>query len=64
MITKSENREILKLTQWREAGFADAGLLARSLSSLIRAARTDKSAAYIRALATDWCVTDHPDFIC
>ena len=23
MITKSENREISKLTQWREAGFAE-----------------------------------------
>ncbi|CAB5222379.1 hypothetical protein UFOVP372_2 [uncultured Caudovirales phage] len=63
MITKSENREILKLTQWREAGFADVGLLARSLSSLIRAARTNKSAAYIRALAEDWGVTTHPEFI-
>ena len=64
MITKSENREISKLTQWREAGFADAGMLARSLSALIRAARTNRSAAYIRALAADWCVTDHPEFIC
>ena len=63
MINKSEAREISKLTQWREAGFADAGLLARSLSALIRAARTANSAAYIRALAVDWCVTDHPEFV-
>ena len=64
MITKSEAREISKLTQWREAGFADAGMIARSLSALIRAARTKYSAAYIRALAADWCVTAHPEFIC
>lgn len=63
MITKSEAREISKLTQWREAGYADAGLLARSLSALIRSARTNKSAAYIRALAADWGVTGHSEFI-
>lgn len=63
MINKSEAREISKLTQWREAGFADAGLLARSLSALIRAARTNRSAAYIRALAEEWGVSGHPEFI-
>ena len=63
MITKSENREISKLTQWREAGFADDGMLARSLSALIRAARTNRSAAYIRTLAEEWGVTGHPEFI-
>lgn len=63
MITKSENRELTKLTQWRDAGYADAGLLARSLSALIRAARTNKSAAYLRAVAAEWRVTDHPEFI-
>ena len=63
MITKSENREISKLTQWREAGFADAGMLARSLSALIRAARTNRSAAYIRTIAEEWGVTTHPEFI-
>ena len=36
---------------------------AAGLSALIRAARTKSSAAYIRALAADWCVTDHPEFI-
>lgn len=63
MINKTEAREISNLTQWREAGFADAGLLARSLSSLIRAARTKSSAAYIRTLAEEWGVTGHSEFI-
>lgn len=40
MINKSEAREISKLTQWREAGFADADLLARSLSARIAAPPT------------------------
>jgi peptidyl-tRNA hydrolase len=63
MITKSENREITKLTQWREAGYADIGMLARSLSALIRAARTTRSAEYIRSIAREWGVTEHPEFI-
>lgn len=64
MINKSEAREISKLEAWREAGYVDVGMLARSLSALIRAARTARSAAYIRSVAQDWGVTDHPDFIC
>jgi hypothetical protein len=63
MINKSEAREINKLTQYRALG-ADKGMLARSLSALIRAARTNKSAAYIRTVAQDWGVTDHPEFLC
>ena len=63
MINKSEARELSKLTQYRALG-ADSGMLARSLSALIRAARTARSAAYIRAVAQDWGVTNHPEFIC
>jgi len=64
MINKSEAREINKLEMWRNAGLVDAGLLARSLSALIRAARTNKSAAYIRTVAQEWGVTNHPEFLC
>jgi hypothetical protein len=64
MINKSEAREINKLEMWRNAGLVDSGLLARSLSALIRAARTNKSAAYIRTVAQDWGVTNHPEFLC
>ena len=63
MINKSEAREISKLEQWRSAGYADVGMLARSLSALIRAARTARSADAIRAIAQDWGVTGHPEFI-
>ena len=63
MINKSETREISKLTQYRALG-ADSGMLARSLSALIRAARTARSADAIRSIAQDWGVTNHPEFIC
>jgi hypothetical protein len=38
--------------------------VARALSSLIRAARTNKSAAALREYADIFGVTDHPEFIC
>lgn len=63
MINKSEAREISKLTQYRALG-ADSGMLARSLSALIRATRTARSADAIRSIAQDWGVTNHPEFIC
>lgn len=61
-MNRSEIREVALLAQYRAAG-ADVGMIARALSALIRAARTRKSAAYIRALAESWGVTDHPNFI-
>ena len=62
-MTKSETRELSKLTQYRAMG-ADSGMIARSLSALIRAARTARSVDAIRAVAQNWGVTNHPEFIC
>jgi hypothetical protein len=62
-MNKSEIREVSKIAQYRAAGLGP-DFVARSLSALIRAARTNKSAAALRDLAADWGVTDHPEFIC
>lgn len=62
-MNKSEIREVSKIAQYRAAGLG-VDFVARALSSLIRAARTNKSAAALRDLAADWGVTDHPEFIC
>ena len=61
-MTKSETREIIKLHAYAGAG-ADAAMLARSLSALIRAARTNKSRAALMQYAPVFGVTNHPDFI-
>jgi hypothetical protein len=62
-MNKSETREVAKIAQYRAAGLG-ADFVARSLSALIRAARTNKSAAPLRELAAQWGVTNHPEFIC
>jgi hypothetical protein len=62
-MNKSETREIAKIAQYRAAGLG-ADFVARALSSLIRAARTNKSAAALREYADIFGVTDHPEFIC
>ena len=61
-MTKSESREIAILATMHKLGMADT--VARGLSSLIRAARTKKSAAALREYAEIFSVTDHPEFIC
>jgi hypothetical protein len=62
-MNKSESRELAKIHQFHAAGLG-ADYVARALSALIRAARTNKSAAALRALAAQMGVTDHPEFIC
>ena len=61
-MTKPEAREVAKLTHYRAAGIGP-DYVARSLSALIRAARNNKSAAELRALAQSWGITQHPEFI-
>jgi hypothetical protein len=61
-MNKQETREVARLEMYRAAG-ADVGMIARSVSALIRAARTNKSAEALRGIATQWGVTFHPDFI-
>jgi hypothetical protein len=60
-MTKSETREVTKLETYLELGYAD--IVARSLSALIRAARTDKSKRDLIALAEAWNMAGNPDFI-
>ncbi len=62
-MNKSEIREVQKIQQFHAAGLG-ADFVARALSALIRAARTNKSAAALRALAAQMGVTQHPEFIC
>ena len=62
-MNKSELREVTRLAQYRAAG-ADAGMIARGLSALIRAARTRKSREALMEYAPIFGVTDHPEFIC
>jgi hypothetical protein len=62
-MNKSETREVQKIQHFHAAGLG-ADYVARALSALIRAARTNKSAAALRALAAQMGVTGHPEFIC
>lgn len=61
-MNKSEQREINKLTQYRALG-ADDGMLARSLSALIRASMTKRSRAALIEYADVFGVRNHPEFI-
>jgi hypothetical protein len=62
-MNKSETRELAKIQQFHAAGLG-ADFVARALSALIRAARTNKSAAALRMHAAQMGVTGHPEFIC
>ena len=61
-MNKAESREVNKLQQYHAMG-ADVGMLARSLSALIRSARTNKSRDALMSYVTTFGVADHPDFI-
>jgi regulator of protease activity HflC (stomatin/prohibitin superfamily) len=62
-MNKAEIREAQKIQQFHAAGLGD-DFVARALSALIRAARTNKSATALRALAAQMGVAGHPEFIC
>jgi len=61
-MNKNETREVNKLQQYQAMG-ADVGMLARSLSALIRSARTNKSRDALMSYVTAFGVAGHPDFI-
>ena len=61
-MTKSENREVLLTIKYAEAGLG-ADYLARALSALYRAARSNKSKNEIMAVAVAYKVTSNPEFI-
>ena len=61
-MNKSETKELARIEAYRAAGLG-VDYVARALSGLIRAARTQKSAAALRDIAATWGVTNHPEFI-
>lgn len=61
-MNKSETRELSKIEAMHAAGLG-LDFVARALSALIRAARTQKSAAALRAAADRLGCTAHPEFI-
>jgi hypothetical protein len=60
-MTKSENREIKNIELYLTHGMTDTA--ARTLSALIRAARTSSSRADLMIYANALKLTNHPDFI-
>ena len=60
-MTKSELREVKNLAVMHKLGMADT--VARSLSALIRSARTKRSAEALREYADMFGVRNHPEFI-
>ena len=60
-MTKSETREIENLK--KHIAFGNIESAARGLSSLIRSARTNKSATELMAIARELNMTNHPEFI-
>ena len=61
-MNKSEIRELSKVVKFHDLGMRDTA--ARSLSALIRSARTNKSIKALREYADLLKLNDHPDFIC
>jgi hypothetical protein len=61
-MNKSEAREVHKLECFHAVG-VDAGVLARSLSALIRASLTKRSRAALLEYADVFGVRNHPEFI-
>ena len=61
-MNKSETKELAKIEAMHAAGLG-RDFVARALSSLIRAARTSKSAQALRAHADRLGVVGHPEFI-
>jgi hypothetical protein len=57
----SEKREVLKLYAYLRMGERD--IVARSLCTLIRSARTERSVMALRAQADALEVNTHPDYL-
>ena len=60
-MTKNEQRALLTLYTYRRLGMIDT--VARGLSAMIRAARTQRSIDALMAQADILEVTSHPEFI-
>ena len=62
MLTKANQKQLVLLKQSQALG--NYGAIARGLSFMIRASLRKTEQAELRALATQFGVTNHPDFIC
>jgi hypothetical protein len=62
-MNKSESKEVNKVIQYHESGLG-IDWVARSLSSLVRSARTLKSKAEIHQIAIQLGANVHPEYIC
>ena len=60
-MTKSEKAECLKLYTYKRMGADD--IVARSLCTLIRSARTEQSLIDLRKQADTLEVADHPEYL-
>lgn len=60
-MNQSEKREVLKLYTYHRMGAID--LVARSLCTLIRSARTERSIMALRAQAAVLEVDTHPNYL-
>ena len=60
-MTKSEQREVSRLDLYLAHGMIDTA--ARAIATLIRSARTTRSATELRAIAAALQLDAHPDFI-
>jgi len=60
-MTKSEQREVSRLDLYIAHGMTDTA--ARAIATLIRSARTTRSANELRAIAATMKLDKHPEFI-
>lgn len=61
-MNKAEQREVSRLTTYRDMG-ADAGMLARAVSALVRAAKTQQSKDALTEIASSWGIADHEEYV-
>jgi hypothetical protein len=62
MLTKANQKQVVTLQRYQAAG--NSGAVARVLSFMIRASLRKTEQIELRALAAQFGVTNHPDFIC
>jgi hypothetical protein len=62
MLTKANQKQVVTLKQYQALG--NTGAIARIISFMIRASLRKTEQVELRALATQFGVTNHPDFIC
>jgi hypothetical protein len=62
MLTKANQKQVATLKQYQALG--NTGAIARVLSFMIRASLRKTEQAELRALAAQFGVTTHPDYIC